>query len=105
MITDRYDFHEIIEDSSKKLVLVIYDIIDNRRRTKMVQLLESYGMRVQKSAFEVLVSDRGYSKLTEDIGKIMSSDDNVRIYRLNSSNEVILLGTSVTAYHDEVILV
>ena len=46
---ERYDFTDIIEDADKKLILIIYDIIDNKRRTKMVKLLESYGTRVQKS--------------------------------------------------------
>ena len=47
---EKYDFTDLIEDADKKLVLIIYDIIDNKRRSKMVKLLESYGVRVQKSA-------------------------------------------------------
>ena len=46
----KYDFREIIEDPQKKLVLIIYDIIDDKRRLRMVKLLEAYGTRVQKSA-------------------------------------------------------
>ena len=60
---ERYDFTDIIEDADKKLVLIIYDIIDNKRRTKMVKLLESYGTRVQRSAFEALINRSQYSKL------------------------------------------
>ena len=33
--------------------LLIYDIIDNKRRTKFAKFMESYGKRVQKSAFEL----------------------------------------------------
>lgn len=47
----RYDFSDIIDDDNRKLVLIIYDIVDNKRRLAMVKLLESYGRRVQKSAF------------------------------------------------------
>ena len=102
---ERYDFTDIIEDADKKLILIIYDIIDNKRRTKMVKLLESYGTRVQKSAFEALINRNQYSKIIEGIKKTISNEDNVRIYRLNSSNEVFLLGESYSVYEEEVIIV
>ena len=101
---ERYDFTDIIEDADKKLILIIYDIIDNKRRTKMVKLLESYGTRVQRSAFEALINRSQYSKI-EGIKKTISNEDNVRIYRLNSSNEVLLLGESYSVYEEEVIIV
>lgn len=102
---ERYDFTDIIEDADKKLSLIIYDIIDNKRRTKMVKLLESYGTRVQRSAFEALINRSQYSKIIEGIKKTISNEDNVRIYRLNSSNEVLLLGESYSVYEEEVIIV
>ena len=102
---ERYDFTDIIEDADKKLILIIYDIIDNKRRTKMVKLLESYGTRVQRSAFEALINRSQYSKIIEGIKKTISNEDNVRIYRLNSSNEVFLLGESYSVYEEEVIIV
>ena len=82
---ERYDFTDIIEDADKKLILIIYDIIDNKRRTKMVKLLESYGTRVQRSAFEALINRSQYSKIIEGIKKTISNEDNVRIYRLNKN--------------------
>lgn len=105
MNVESYDFASIIEDRDKRLVLIIYDIINNKTRSKMVKLLESYGRRVQKSAFEVLIASRQYNALIDKISKVMDQEDNVRIYRLNSSNEVLLLGTSMTIYEDEVIIV
>lgn len=38
------------------LVLVIYDIPDDKRRNKLATFLEGYGRRVQKSAFECFLS-------------------------------------------------
>lgn len=102
---ERYDFTDIIEDADKKLILIIYDIIDNKRRTKMVKLLESYGTRVQRSAFEALINRNQYSKIIEGIKKTISNEDNVRIYGLNSSNELLLLGESYSVYEEEVIVV
>ncbi len=101
----RYDFSNIIEDPNKKLVLIIYDIIDNKNRNKMVKLLESYGTRVQKSAFEALLSAEKYREMIRGIYSVIDEEDNVRIYRLNSSNEVMLLGTTDTVYEENVIIV
>jgi len=102
---DKYDFSAIVEDKNKKLILVIYDIIENKRRNRLVKLLESYGIRVQKSAFEVLISDKQYKEMCTMISTVISESDNVRLYRLNSSNEVILLGCSETAYEEEIIII
>ena len=101
----KYDFADIIEDPEKKLILIIYDIIDNKRRTGMVKLLEAYGSRVQKSAFEALLSNNKYKELLKKIPSVITADDNVRIYRLNSSNEVILLGNTETMYEESVIII
>lgn len=101
----KYDFSEIIEDPNKKLVLIIYDIIDNKRRNKMVKHLESFGNRVQKSAFEALLPANKYRDMIKGIMEIIANEDNVRIYRLNSSNEVLLLGTGDTMYEENVIII
>ena len=102
---ENYDFTDLIEDADKKLVLIIYDIIDNKRRSKMVKLLESYGVRVQKSAFEILINRTQYLEIIKGIKNIITNEDNVRIYRLNSSNEVLLFGESYSVYEEEVIIV
>ncbi len=101
----KYDFSQIIEDPNKKLVLIIYDIIDNKRRNKMVKHLEAFGNRVQKSAFEALLPHSKYCDMINGIKKIITNEDNIRIYRLNSSNEVLLLGVMKTTYEENVIII
>lgn len=101
----KYDFREIIEDPQKKLVLIIYDIIDDKRRLRMVKLLEAYGTRVQKSAFEALLTTRKYQEMLKGVQRIAQNEDNVRIYRLNGSNEVILLGQTDTVYEENIIII
>lgn len=101
----KYDFQDIIEDPQKKLILIIYDIVDNKRRLNMVKLLEAYGNRVQKSAFEALLLNKTYQELIKKIQKIIENEDNVRIYRLNSSNEVILLGQGTTTFEENIIII
>lgn len=34
-------------ESDRQFILIIYDIVDNKRRTKFAKLLEGYGKRVQ----------------------------------------------------------
>lgn len=43
------------------LVMVAYDVADNRRRRRVAKILEDYGVRVQKSVFEC---DLDQSRLT-----------------------------------------
>ena len=54
-VYDDYEDYEEVEFVAKSdkryIVLVIYDIVDNKRRNRMVKCLERYGVRVQKSAF------------------------------------------------------
>jgi CRISPR-associated protein Cas2 len=71
----------------------------------MVKYLEAYGSRVQKSAFEALLPERKYKVMVKGIAKIITNEDNVRIYRLNSSNEIVLLGTGDTIYEENVIII
>lgn len=42
----------LVEDTRRYIVLVIYDIVENKRRTKMVKCLERYGVRAQEFARE-----------------------------------------------------
>ena len=44
----------------KFIVLVIYDVVDNKTRNHLVKCLERYGVRVQKSAFEALLNRKQY---------------------------------------------
>ncbi|MDX2240626.1 MAG: CRISPR-associated endonuclease Cas2 [Leptolyngbyaceae cyanobacterium bins.302] len=63
------------------LVLIIYDIPDNRRRQKLSNFLEGYGRRVQKSAFECFLSLDEMRSLYKQVQKrVKSTEDNVRFY-------------------------
>ena len=53
--------------SGKFLVVVIYDIIDNKRRLKVSKILNGYGKRVQKSAFECIIDKKQYDALVEKL--------------------------------------
>ena len=61
-------------------VLVIYDIEDTKNRNKVVKELESYGIRVQKSAFECYVDEERLSRLSRRLHAIHGENDSIRIY-------------------------
>lgn len=63
------------------LVLVIYDIPDNRRRTKLATFLEGYGRQVQKSAFECFLDLYEMKKLHQAVQRrVKPEEDDVRFY-------------------------
>lgn len=67
------------------LVLVVYDIPDDRRRTKLSKFLEGYGTRVQLSVFECLITLEEMRQLYERVKKRVNPEfDHVRFYWISS---------------------
>lgn len=90
--------------SDKKLVLVIYDIIDNKRRINFAKLMEHYGVRVQKSAFEMIITVNQYNDILKKIPRYITDEDNVRVYKLKADGEVVSWGSGLTAAEDVIII-
>lgn len=64
-------------------LVVCYDIIDDRRRTRLFKRLKSFLVPVQKSVFEGVLPDRRYPALVRTIrSNVDESIDTVRIYHL-----------------------
>lgn len=64
-------------------VVVAYDIPDNRRRTKVMKLLEGYGRHVQESVFECDLEGKDYRQMSRRLqGLLNLREDNVRFYHL-----------------------
>ncbi|MEJ5310516.1 MAG: CRISPR-associated endonuclease Cas2 [Anaerolineae bacterium] len=51
----------------RTLYLISYDIPDDKRRTKIMHLLEGYGERVQYSVFEVWADEKQIDKLRQQL--------------------------------------
>jgi CRISPR-associated protein Cas2 len=63
------------------LVLVVYDIPDDKRRTKLATFLEGYGRRVQYSVFECFMDLAEMQKLHAALQRrVNPEEDNVRLY-------------------------
>ena len=94
----------LVEDERHYIVLVIYDITDDRRRTRMVKCLEQYGIRVQKSAFEAFLTEKKYERMMElTSGLIDPATDSLRVYLLANHTSVRSWGIGDRQVEDVVI--
>ena len=92
------------EGNDDKKYLVIYDIEVNKRRTKLAKMLESYGIRVQYSAFELMLNDVKYKKMLKELISIIDLTDNIRIYQLDREGMRFVYGDTEEKYCDLIII-
>ena len=64
----------------KHLYIVVYDVVGNKRRTKISELLEKYGLRVNYSVFECMFTDGQLKKVQHGIAEIAHLDEDTIIY-------------------------
>ena len=85
-------YNDLYHDD-KSLILVIYDIVDDKRRTKLFNALSAYLIPVQKSCFESYITDSQFDKMVKDIlDIIIVNEDNVRIYKLSATGKLYNFG-------------
>lgn len=90
----------------KMYILIIYDIVDNRRRYRFAKKMKGYGFRVQRSAFEAFITDALYRKLLKEVPRIIDLEsDSVRIYRVRDDSEVELIGKNIKIEDKDVIVI
>lgn len=64
-------------------VVVSYDIVDDKKRGKMSNLLKDYGTRVQYSVFECDIEGKYLEQLVREALKFINPDeDSLKIYQL-----------------------
>ena len=72
--------------ASKQFILVVYDISDDKRRTKLHNRLLDYGTPVQYSVFECLLDEKGEERMRKAVRRaIRPRLDQVRFYYLCAS--------------------
>jgi len=86
-------------------VLVIYDVEDNKKRTKIVRILESYGIRVQKSAFECHLDNRRLETMKKQLKKVIGEDDSIRIYSLRDTCFDVSRSSEVPIYQSQTVII
>ncbi len=71
------------------MILVSYDISDNKLRNKFSKFLERYGHRIQYSVFEIDNSERLLniivSEIEDKFAKKFEQSDSVYVFQLSSS--------------------
>lgn len=83
----------------------IYDIISNKSRNKFSKLLLGYGFRIQKSAFEAVITKNKLMKLITEIPRyINENEDSVRLYQIKGKCNVTSWGKNENYNVDEVII-
>lgn len=92
-------FWDLLEEDFEKedfedyfTVIVIYDIISNKRRTKLSKMLNAFGYRIQKSAFECVLTREKCELLIQKIDNFAQKEDLIRIYRLNQNVKTVIYG-------------
>ena len=94
-------------------LLVTYDVStvtpEGKRRLRHVaKLCEGYGLRVQKSVFEIVCTDAELFSLINSIHRaIDNTEDSIRIYKVpnGSFKSVRTIGTAqLLPHHDPLIL-
>lgn len=94
------------KESRKIYILVIYDIINSKRRTKFAKVMEGYRMRVQKLCFEAYLRTGLYDRIIKEIPKhIDKKEDSVRVYRMIGAGEVTLFGINVEPKAEDLIII
>ena len=76
--------------------LVCYDIVSDTRRNKVSKLLESYGLRVQKSVFECVLDEEQYKKISKYLMRLVNkAEDQVRFYPMSAHTrcKIAVVGT------------
>ena len=100
-----FDTEDSTEKGLKYYVLVIYDIAENKRRTKLAKTMKSFGFRVQKSAFEAHLSESKYNKLMSMLNPIVENEDSIRVYKIRGSGAVTVIGKEAVCENEDVIII
>lgn len=100
-------FFEIEEnpENDKVFVLIIYDIIDNKRRLKLSKLLLGYGFRIQKSAFEAVITKKKYKELLERLPAYTTQEDSIKVYKIIGKGQVTSFGRVAEDESEDIIVI
>ena len=85
--------------------MIIYDITDNKKRLKLSKMLLGYGFRIQKSAFEAIISKRKYRELLERLPAYASAADSIRVYKIIGKGQVASFGRKEENTNEDVIII
>ena len=85
-----------------------YDIVDNKKRNKIANLLKDYGERVQYSVFEANLTKNMLDRMRQEVLEYIShEEDSLRIYTLceGCQKKVEVYGIGKVTEDEDVIVV
>ena len=90
-------------------LVVCYDIVQNRRRARLLKFMKGYLTRVQKSVFEGDLHEKDFEPMKSRLAKLIDPEiDTVRIYHLcgrcQPATDIVGLGVFVETEEDDIVL-
>ena len=104
---ERENYFFGVDEPEKKdqvFALVIYDIVENKKRNRFAKLLKGYGTRIQKSGFEVKLKRSVFDNLVREAPKYCGKEDSIRIYKISGRSEVIKWGVDESVDIEDTII-
>lgn len=90
------------------MILISYDIADDKLRARFAKYILKYGHRIQYSVYEIDNSSRVLDNIINDIdntySKIFGQEDSVIIFKLSKTCEVLRFGYAKNEESDLIIL-
>lgn len=70
-----------------KKFLILYSILDLKKRKNILTILSFYGLKVNKNAFELIIKESDLEKLLLSIEKIIDKkNDSFRVYFIDEAS-------------------
>lgn len=106
MEEDSYFFNiEEYPGNDRVFVLIIYDITENKTRLKLSKMLLGYGFRIQKSAFEAVMTKKKYKELLERLPAYTSATDSIRVYKIIGKGQVVSFGRAEENENEDIVVI
>lgn len=90
------------------MILLSYDIRDNKLRAKFSKFIKKYGYRVQYSVYEISNSERMLNNIEKEIKynfeKKFSQSDSVIIIKTSKNCEIMKYGYAKNDYSDIILV-
>lgn len=105
-MNDLYNLSKINSDQINakfNCYLIIYDVTCNKMRNKLSKLLEGYGVRVQKSCFELRIESKVLEDLLKELEKNFTDDGSIICYKIYA-NEIVRYHSRFVADEDPVLI-
>ena len=83
-----------------QLTLIAFDLADDKRRRRLVKVLESFGVRAQESVFEAWLTERERQKLLYQANRQINAEaDRLAVYVLSPIDfaDIVSLGAGKVA--------